>query len=294
MIFRPILGAKASDIREIRLPCFASLKFDGWRAIWHHREFFSRKLITVPNRNLQAIFATLELPTGLDGELIYGDPAAPNCFNATDRLLKRAGAAAAGIRFFAFDNAAIDAPFWRRHESVHDISPHVVRLDHRLISDYDELERFEAEAVGNGYEGIVTRAPEGRYKQGRSTMNEQYLVKVKRFDYYEGRITGFEELLRNANPAVRDNTGYAKRSSHADGKVPAGVLGAVLVDWRGQTLRIGTGFSGEDRAYIWGHRSDFLDKTCRFKALRTGAKPVEDGGTGLRPPLVWKGLRSDI
>lgn len=292
--FQPVLGAKCTDLRDIRLPCYASLKFDGWRAVWQHLEFFTRKLKAVPNREVQQMFSRLDIPTGYDGELIYGEPNAPDCFRRTDKILKRAGAPGDGIRFFVFDNAAVPGPFYRRYESLEEKLPNVVRLDHHLIETYEQLVAFEAAAVDLRYEGIVTRNPEGVYKLGRSTMNEQYLVKVKRFSHIEGKVVGFEEQYHNANPATLDGRGYTQRSTHAEGKVPAGVLGALIVHWRGQDLRVGTGFTGQERREIWNNRSHFLGQLARIKHLTTGAKPVDEGGTGLRPPLVFTGFRNDL
>jgi len=292
--FQPILGAKCTDLRDIRLPCIAFIKLDGWRAVWQHLEFFTRKLNAVPNREVQQLFSKLDIPTGYDGELIYGEPNASDCFRRTDKILKSAGAPGDGIRFFVFDNAALPYPYYRRYESLQEMLPNVIRLDGHLIETYDQLVEFEKNAVELRYEGIVTRNPEGVYKLGRSTMNEQYLVKVKRFSHIEAKVVGFEELFRNANPATLDGRGYTQRSTHAEGKIPAGVLGALIVHWRGQELRVGTGFTSKERREIWLHRSNFLGHLARIKHLNTGAKPVDEGGTGIRPPLVFTGFRHDL
>ena len=284
---RVLLGAKASHLREIRLPCFASPKVDGWRAVWQGLEFFTRKGLTLPNRVLRAYASSFGVPPGYDGEIIVGDPCDPKVFSKTDSFCKKhhAPIPAEGVRYFVFDNAGAPGGFLERNETIEEAPPFVVKLPQVLICNYDELEAYEAECVAQGYEGICTRATYGRYKQGRSTMKEQFLVKVKRYLDEEVEIIGFKELEHNANPAIVDATGHAKRSSHQDGKVLGGVLGSVIVRWHGAPLHVGTGFDWKDRVEIWNRRGDFLGKLVTIRY----SPPTKD----LPRQPVWKGLRND-
>lgn len=276
MSWQPILGAKVEYLSQVRLPTFASYKLDGVRAVWQQREFFSRTLKTIPNRNLQKAFDELLLPDGLDGELILGNPCEPGVFRRTNSVVSSLNKAADGIRLFCFDNANFsDWPFYQRYESLGDITPYVVRLDHQIIQTQIELAEFYEQAIDLGYEGIVCRHPEGRYKYGRSTLNEQLLLKVKPHIDAEAPIIAIEEMQRNANPATRDERGYTKRSSHADGKIPAGVAGKIVVDWGGTPLRIGTGFSAEDRRTIWQLRDRIVGRyLAKFSYLPYGIKDL--------------------
>lgn len=285
---RPLLGAKAESLYDIRLPCFASYKLDGWRAIWQGLEFMTRHGKTLPNRWLRSQAMQNVVPVGYDGEIIVGEPNAPDVFRVTDSLCKRAaGLPKPGqpVRFFVFDHCTIQQPFYDRQANLLDLPPFVFKLDQHLIETYDRLEEFEAKAVAQGYEGIVCRSPAGRYKHGRSTMREQYLVKVKRYIDEEVTIIGFEELQHNANPANTSELGYTTRSSHKEGKIPAGVLGAVIVDWRGKELRVGTGFDADLRVQIWKNRADYLGKLATIKY----SPVIKD----LPRQPVWKGLRHD-
>jgi len=288
--FRPILGAKLDGpLTKIRLPCYASYKVDGWRGIWQGLEFISRSGKTIPNRALQHAAATLGLPPGWDGEIIVGEPNARDVFRRTDSFCKRAAAPIPpdGVRFFTFDNAAAPGEvFWRRSQGLADILPFVVRLDQILVESYDQLIELEEQAVASGYEGLVTRSPEGPYKHGRSTLREQYLVKVKRYEDEEVKIVGFEELKHNANPAEVSPTGYTHRSSHQSGKIGGNTLGALIVDWRGNQLRVGTGFTSEDREVIWRRRDDYIGKTATIRY----SPVIKD----LPRQPVWKGMRNDL
>lgn len=289
MSIRPILGAKATSLSQIKLPCFASYKVDGWRAIWQGVEFFTRSGKCIPNRALQSYAVQNVVPVGWDGEIIVGEPNASNVFSVTDKFCKTFGAPipTVGVRFFVFDHVLVnDKPFFHRMSGLYDLPPFIFKLDQTLIETYDALEEFEARAVALGYEGIVTRSPTGPYKNGRSTMREQYLVKVKRYIDEEVKIIGFEEQMHNANPATQSELGYTKRSSHKDGKIPAGTLGKVIVEWRGKALRVGTGFDDRMRAEIWNNQDRFLGKTLTIRF----SPPTKD----LPRQPVWKGIRSDL
>lgn len=293
--FRPLLGATVKDLRDVRLPIFASIKLDGVRAVWFGKEFLSRKLITIPNRALQQRAAKFDLSSGWDGELIQGDPTAYNSFRKTDSLVMSLNKPVDDeLRFFTFDNCEAAGGFAERLNTLDDRTPFVVKLDQILIDHLDDLLEFEQKVVNQGYEGVVLRAPEGKYKYGRSTLREQYLLKIKRFVHAEATVIGFEELLHNANEASSDQRGYAKRSSHKEGLIPMGVMGALVVSLGAVKLNIGTGFTAGDRREIWHHRDKYLGKLARIKYFGVGGKPVAEGGTGLRPPYVFTGWRSDI
>lgn len=285
---RCILGAKADSLEDIRLPCIGSFKLDGIRARWWHLEFMSRTFKTLPSRTLRTLMQPwLEQATGWDGEIIVGDPTHPDAFRKTESFVnsRNKPIPAEGVRFFVFDNSIAPGGFVDRLETIHDRPPFVVKLNQVILSTYDELVAFEDYAVARGYEGIVCRAPGGPYKHGRSTLREQYLVKVKRFLDDECTVIGFEELQRNFNDPELDERGYTKRSSAQDGKVPGGTLGKLVVRWGDRELRVGSGFTQADRAEIWSNRDKYLNRLARIRYLPHGMKDLP------RHP-IWKGWRT--
>lgn len=283
--FRPLLGARVESISQVKFPVFASLKLDGIRAIKWGPELLSRTLKTIPNRFLAARLR--EVPSGWDGELIAGEPNSPNVYNLSESLVMSRNKDASSIRFFVFDNHESQGDFTTRLESISDLPPSVIKLDQVLIDRADDLLAFEENALASGYEGVVLRHPGGRYKFGRSTIREQYLLKLKRFLDDEAVIIGFEELERNFNEATLDERGYTKRSSHKDNKVGAGMLGALRVDWKGKELKLGSGFTEQQRKEIWSARDRYLGRKARFKYFPIGIKDLP------RQP-IFTGFRSDL
>jgi DNA ligase-1 len=140
-------------------------------------------------------------------------------------------------------------------------------LPHTLINNEDELNQYEDVMVTAGYEGIMLRSLNGPYKYGRSTTNEGYLLKLKRFADAEAVVIGFEERMHNANEATVDERGYTKRSSHQANLVPTGTLGALLVrDVKTNVeFSIGSGFDDVTRKKVWDLRSGYLGQLVTYK-----------------------------
>ena len=148
----------------------------------------------------------------------------------------------------------------------------VVVLTQTFINNMDELLQYESTAVDTGYEGVIIRSLDGRYKYGRSTLNEGLLLKLKRFEDSEALVIGFEERMHNANEKTLVKNGKAARSSHQAGLVGLGTLGALRVRWRGIEFNIGSGFDADEAQYIWDHQDAFLGKWVKFRYFPHGMK----------------------
>jgi DNA ligase-1 len=128
----------------------------------------------------------------------------------------------------------------------------------------------------------MLRTPNSPYKQGRSTLKEGWLLKVKRFKDSEAEIIGFEEQMENTNEKTKDELGHSKRSSHKAGMVGKGTLGKFLVreigstPWFGREFAIGTGegLTNELRQEIWDNRDKHLGKILTYKYQVHGIKEL--------------------
>jgi DNA ligase-1 len=129
--------------------------------------------------------------------------------------------------------------------------PQLIMVAHVLLKDEEELLDYSTVNLESGYEGTMLRNPHGPYKSGRSTLPQGWLVKYKEWLDAEGSIIGFEERMHNANDDVKDNFGYAKRSSAKQGMEPMGTLGALLLDTEWGELSVGSGLDDALRQNIW-------------------------------------------
>lgn len=268
----PLLAAKA-DLSLVSFPVLASPKIDGVRALVKDGVVYARSGKPIPNRHVQELFGQFH---GYDGELVCGQATDPQLFRQTQSgVMAKAGTP--DVTFYLFDD-------WRRGGVPYyewlagavkaaekgAIGRHVTLLRHYSLATLAALDTYESECLTQGFEGVMLRAPGGGYKNGRSTVKEGVLLKLKSFVDAEAVIVGLEEQLDLA------------------GK-PKGVLGALRVRDAdsGIDFAIGTGFTGDERARFWRLGHKLLGVHARYRHFLVGAvsKP--------RFP-VFAGLRSRI
>lgn len=277
---KPLLAGTIKDVEDLAFPVFASTKLDGVRCLVKDGEAVSRSLKPIPNLYVQRMLSKMELE-GMDGELTVGDPTDPRCFNITQSaVMSIKGEPDFTYRVFDVHDKP-DLPFSQRLylafsrllENSH--IEHVTPVTHLTVINAEDLLELEAALLEQGHEGVMVRDPEGPYKYGRSTLKQGILLKLKRFVDAEAQIIGFEELMHNENKATEDAfLGHTVRSSHKAGKQPAGTLGALIVQdvETGIQFKIGTGLSAEDRAKIWGNRTELVGHLVKYKSFPVGAK----------------------
>lgn len=277
--FRPLLSATIEDVSLLRFPLIASPKLDGIRLVLHPTLGpVTRSLKPVRNKYVRMILADPAL-WGLDGEVVVGEPTAPDVFNkTTSGVMSEAGTP--DFTFLAFDYIGRDTglmklPFEFRYSELQKViqeynaavpESRIYSVYHTTISDPLELDWHEHRWIDEGYEGMMLRDPKGPYKCNRSTFKEHILMKLKRFADDEAVVTGFEELLRNQNEPVKNELGFTERSDHQANKVPANMLGKLVVyhpKWG--EFRIGSGFDVALREEIWNNKEKYKGRLVTFK-----------------------------
>lgn len=228
MKLRPMLAAPVTDeqLEDLPYPLLLSPKYDGIRALEPvGGPLKSRKLIDIPNREVQRLFDQLKL-RHCDGELIAGDPTAPDCYNRTQDVVMERDAPADDVWFYVFDSfRQPEAPYVVRRLDLPLRHPRVKLVPQHKVRNAAEVRKWEVYFVKAGYEGIMLRAYTGPYKCGRSTLKQAWLLKLKRYQDSEAVVLRVYERQRNTNKATRNALGYAKRSSAKAGKVGTGLLG---------------------------------------------------------------------
>lgn len=123
-------------------------------------------------------------------------------------------------------------------------------------------------------EGICFRLPGSLYKQGRSTLSEQSLVKLCRYVRKEVTVIGFKEQYENTNGVKRNDIGKMDRSKSLKGMVGKGTLGAFRVsDVRGEyDVGTGIGMTDEFRKEVWNNKKKWLYKVIIIKSKAHGVK----------------------
>ena len=283
-IFRVMKGEPVA-LEHLRYPLLVSPKLNGVRGYVRNGDVLSTSNKLLPNVNLQDKFRTAE---HLDGELIVGDPCdTKRSLNRTTSVVMADGKPIDQLKFYAFDHVKnTDWRFIDRIELLQETKhPGVIIIRHELVQNEKELLAKEIEYLSRGYEGLITRDPLAQYKFGKSTAKQAWMGKMKRFKDDEAVIIGFVEGQKNNNVKVVSETGRSKRSSAKAGKEAKGTLGSLVCLWKnGQTFNIGTGFTDDEKAYIWTNQAEYLNQLAKFKFFELGSGDV--------PVLpVWLGLR---
>lgn len=279
-LFKPMLACSESAhnfFDDLRFPLLASPKIDGIRATVRNGVVFARSNDPIRNRLVQERFKHLE---HFDGELALGDPTAHDLCRRTAGTTNSIEKPIDGLTFHVFDHVAdLTLPFWKRAPEQHlrKKAEDVVIVPQLQIDTLDQLLIVEDEYLDQGYEGLILRDPNAPYKTGRSTANEQYLLKLKRFVDGEFKIVGFEEEMKNNNVATTNALGRTKRSSHKENKVGKGTLGALILEWApGVTFRCGSGFSDAEADRLWklAQGGKLVGQWATIKYFAKGMKDV--------------------
>lgn len=129
-----------------------------------------------------------------------------------------------------------------------------------------EIEKMYDEFLNNGYEGAMLKDVEAYYECKRSSS----WLKVVPFISLDLPITGFQE--------GNEGTKYV------------GMLGAVTVEYEGNTVYVGSGWPDDLREEVWNNQDRFLGKTIEIHARQPSSN--EKGEQSLRFPR-FKRFRPD-
>ena len=118
-----------------------------------------------------------------------------------------------------------------------------------------------------GWEGIMQRNADVPYEFKRTTN----LLKIKAMDDTEVTLTDMEE---------------------GTGKF-VGTLGAFIADYQGNRLKIGSGFSDEQRQEYWNNKDKYIGQTVKVQYFEKTKN--QDGTDSLRFPvfLCFRNLKTD-
>jgi DNA ligase-1 len=271
--FKPLLSATLTDkeLEKLTYPVLVSPKLDGLRCLIQNGQAVSRNLKPFRNKHVQEVLAGL--PDGLDGELIVGSPNEGHVLNRTQSgIMSEDGQP--DFTYWIFDNYAAKGAFFDRYDSLLDIShPHVKVVVHYGVSSLEDLLLNEKLFLEHNYEGLMVRGPSSKYKEGRATLNEQILGKLKRFRDGEAEIMSIEQGWHNMNEQTTDALGRAKRSNHMANKVGNGQVGTIIGRDLAteQIIQISPGRMTVDmRQHYWERPAELIGKIAKYKTFDYG------------------------
>jgi DNA ligase-1 len=253
---KPMLACELTNLSDLKFPLYISPKLDGIRCLAVNGQAVSRTGKLIPNKYIQQFFKQSKLH-GFDGELIVGD----TFQSSSSGVMSIEGEPLFEYHVFDIWNAN-NATY---HERKTMIEEELTELDENdlyvikqvpqlLCHNEDNVHKFHNSFLKAGYEGSITRHIGSLYKQGRSTMKEQYLCKIKPSQDDEAIVVGFEEELDKD-------------------KQPNDTLGSLVVTHPVfGTFYIGTGFTDAQRTAIWNDSYAYIGALVKFKYQREGMK----------------------
>lgn len=293
---RPMLAAPLLDsdvehtdeqilaaLQKLRYPVLASLKMDGIRALRLDGSLLSRTLKEIPNKSIRQ--RSLVMPGGFDmelwnPELDYND--------IQSIVMSHEHEDSDKIQFHVLDWYSKDVYSQRLTNIYREPTDGYTFEEPSLTTSPESLLYLFLKFEKEHGEGICFRTPNSPYKFGRSTLREQYLVKLCRYVTDEAVIIGFTEQYENGSGSKASRTGLTERHHYKHKQIGKDTLGSItVVNTAGQKFSIGTGFNDKQRKEIWRNQDKHLNRVIVYRSKAHGEKVLP------RCPS-WKGFRNSI
>lgn len=267
-----MLATQVDNLQDIKYPVYASTKLDGIRCTIFNGVALSRSLKPIPNKQIQqwALDNALKLE-GVDGEFIVGSPTDTQVFRNTTSFVMSIDKVEE-FTFYAFDLVSdLTAQDRQKALEQRNMPSNVKVVAQVLIKDSTQLEAFRTAVVEQGYEGVMVKAINGKYKYGRSSIKEGLLLKLKLFKDDEFEIVGYDCKYHNANEAITNELGRTARSSAKEGMIPLDTLGVLYLQTNdGKVFGCGSGFDDKQRNELWLIRDSLKGQLATVKYFDLG------------------------
>ena len=239
-----------------------TLKLDGMRAI----AIKSGETVNIFSRTGQPIDGLSDIeaellawPIGsfvLDGELLTTEASGMKSgdqYRATMKTTRKSGEKR-GITYWVFDALTVesfrtqhnDVPYFKRRMYLEEAfkGMQFVKILPTLYSgnDISQVELLLEQVMSEDQEGCMVNLNDAPYEFKRTSS----ILKVKEMEECDLMITGFEE-------------GQGKLS---------GTLGRINVDYKGNTLGVGGGFSDAERDWFWENKNSLIGRVITVKYFR--------------------------
>ena len=269
--------------------CIFSEKLDGVRCIIIMGQVYSRTGQVFPNEKIGEHLGLTPNAWGGQVGVLDGELWSPNIkLHQIAGLLNRSDAPIPEhLKFYTFDRVGFSA--WQRKKTernysqrIQDMSIDIERLcagNTRVrtnidtiptytFSDRQAMEKKLESIVAKGGEGLMGRRTDSPYIWKRSRNSTQYLFKIKPFKTIDLQIVDFYP---------------------GEGKYE-GMMGGVIVSYKGNTVRVGSGWNDAQRKQMWKNKKKYIGKYVEVKYLHESEN--KDGDKSLNLPTVIR-LRPD-
>ena len=262
--FKPTLALDI-ELEDVKFPCYVQEKHNGVRFEKINGRALSRTLKPIPNRFIRHCIEAAHFDN-VEGEiLIYG---AQGVNDVVSAVMSEDGQPDFHLMLFDITNS--NSSYCVRYATLAtrvSVTSRQAIVASSVPHTLDDLKIIVQDVANRNGEGIIIRYANLGYKHGRSTKGHPGLLRYVLHQTATATILSAEEQMHNENEQYTDELGRTKRSTHQDGKVAAGVLGAFLVSCPlfPKPFRVGTGYSATQREIFWLRRDILIGKVIEFE-----------------------------
>lgn len=267
---------------------FTSKKLDGIRTLPQKGGLLSRSLKPIRNTILNERFSKIvELATNnnciFDGE-IYGhnytfDQIKSYVMRETHESVPE------DIKFYCFDCYFIDEPelpFFSRLNKLHLLLESnqidsLILVEHKPLYEINLIQTYYESVLDEGYEGVMIKDRNSKYKFGRSTIKEGVFFKYKPFETTDAIVFDvFERTSARVGSEKKINElGYSVTSKKKDDRVGNGMIGGFWVtvpdhpEYGEFKVTVKEG-NEELWKQMWDEKDNYIGKYIEFKFMGIG------------------------
>ena len=218
----------------------------------------------------------------LDGELIrinHDNLPSDENFRLTTEIVNSKSDNKTGLEFVLFDIVPIDSYHKKEDTQTYEqrisVLKHLINKNNKFIrlvpifgitNDVNIVYNILKQVTDEGQEGLMLNTLSGKYGFGKRSKD---LLKVKAMQTCDIKCIGIEK---------------------GEGKY-ADVLGKIVCDYKGYELRVGSGFTEEQRYQYWKYPEQIVNQIVEIQYFEE-SKDKKTGDLSLRFP-VFKRVRDD-
>lgn len=283
---KPMLASNYEE-DKLKFPLLVQPKIDGVRGLNMFGRLTGRSLKSHANKYVTSCFSHSAF-IGFDGEMAAQAMNHPDlCRLTTSALNTITGEPFILWHIFDYvtplmkDRAYVDRwdALFEKYliikKEFPELANHLRPVGFQMVNNLEELNYWDNKYLDDGFEGTIIRDPYGKHKQGRSTVKEGGLLRIKRFIEEEAIVISFEEGQMNNNEAIINELGYTERSTHQENMIANGLVGRIIgkVIKTGEMITISPGrMSHGERKFYLENPGEGIGKTIKFQHFPKGVK----------------------
>jgi len=296
--FLPMLAPNQQvDLNNIKYPVLASYKLDGLRCIFYKGEMLSRSLKPIVNKQLREKMKPLADYSRENNLILDGEIYSPELtFQLITRYvmtkdfedkksIKKHGKVLEipeHVKFYCFDYVEednFDMKFINRYDNlgfVFDKVSIAIRVEQKLVYSKKAIEQMFIVALDLGYEGLILKSLDGKYKCGRGTIKEGLIYKVKPYRTWDAKIIEVIQATK-VDPNAEKKTNELGRSVTSKKKGDRILIEKACdfkVKYEGLDLKVVIALTDPEKEEIWRNKGQYIGKLIEYKGMLVGSKDV--------------------